>query len=82
MADTFTGQGLEYFRLCVIRSAMGLYLKSGGKLRANRAYTAKNMTLAVSQVTGKSYKRTLDGLHEALRDLDQALDTMRPRLQQ
>jgi hypothetical protein len=52
---------IHLYRAIVIKSAIGLYLKSGKRLIPNRAYTPANMLRAASEITGKEFKR---GQHE------------------
>lgn len=49
-ATTFTGRGQEVFQAAVIKSAIGLYLRTG--MKANRAYTVRNMKAMAAKITG------------------------------
>lgn len=60
-------ENIELFRLVTIKSAMGLYLRSG--MRVNASYTPTNMNLVVSKITGKSYGSSKKGVQLAFNDL-------------
>ena len=70
-----TPAAIELYRLCVIRSAMRIYLATG--MKANTRYTPKNMRLVVTRRTGKSYPASRRGLQLALTDLNQHIDQLR-----
>jgi hypothetical protein len=63
-----TQHGIEMYRMTVIRTALKLYIKTG--IKANTMYTPANMVQAVSQKTGKKYKRGKNGMTEAFNDLE------------
>lgn len=69
---SITGDAIGGFRLKVIASAIGLYLKTG--MQANRSYTPANMRYAVTQMTGKTYARSRKGLETALKDLEALME--------
>lgn len=60
-------ENIELYRLIVIKSAMGLYLKCG--MRVNPAYTPTNMNRIVSKLTGKTYGSSKKGVQLAYDDL-------------
>ena len=58
---------IRRFQATVILRAVRLYIKTG--LRANRAYTPKNMAATASQLTGKTLSsRKLPEVQKALED--------------
>lgn len=48
--QSFTGTAVEVFRAATIASALRLYARTG--MKANRAYTPKNMMAAARQILG------------------------------
>jgi len=56
------------YRMTVIRTAIKIYLGTG--MKVNRMYTPGNMVQAVTQKTGKTYKRGKVGMTEAFNDLE------------
>jgi hypothetical protein len=62
-----TGPSINLYRATVIKSALGLYIKTG--MQVNRAYTPRNMRAAASEYTGKVYPRSKKGLQRAHDDL-------------
>lgn len=62
----FTGQaGVNTFVAVTLKSAIKLYARTG--MKANRAYTPKNMLAKASEITGKTFKaRDYDGAVAAL----------------
>lgn len=66
-AQVFTGEGIDRFRIVVIKNAIKLYKNTG--MKANRAYTPTNMRKAAEQITGKTFKaRDWDGMIAALEE--------------
>lgn len=54
-ATVFNGsEAVEIFRAAAICSALQLYADTG--IKANRAYTPRNMMAAAAQITGKKFK--------------------------
>lgn len=51
---TFTGSAVNVYVALTLASALKLYAKTG--MKANRAYTPKNMIAKASQITGKKFK--------------------------
>ena len=64
-----TPHSIEMYRMTVIRTAIKIYLGTG--MKVNRMYTPGNMVQAVTQKTGKTYKRGKVGMTEAFNDLEQ-----------
>jgi len=63
-----TPQAVNRYQAVVIRSAIKLYRDTG--MKANRAYTPKNMKLTAEKLTGKKFKaRDYTGMIEALTEL-------------
>lgn len=67
---------VSLFRARVIASALRLYAKT--KIKANRAYTPKNMLAAATDITGKSYKR--GQFEQAAADIDKWAAEMKAAL--
>jgi len=62
----FSGErATRLFQAGVILGAMKLYAKTG--MKANRAYTPKNMLLTAGNIVGKTYKR--GQMQRAIEDL-------------
>lgn len=60
-----TGESVNVFAALAVKSALGLYIKTG--MKANRAYTPKNMREFVTRLTGKPYKASeLQKAHDDL----------------
>lgn len=52
--STFTGSAVNVYGAAVVASALRLYARTG--IKANRAYTPKNMIATASKITGKRFK--------------------------
>ena len=65
-----TGESVNIFAALAVKSAMGLYIKTG--MKANRSYTPKNMREFVTRLTGKAYKTS--ELQKAHDDLAKVLE--------
>lgn len=50
---TFTGDEVSVFAMITLKGALSLYAKTG--MKANRAYTPKNMRLTAEKWTGKKF---------------------------
>jgi hypothetical protein len=59
---------VEIMRVRVIKMAIILYLDTG--MKANRAYTPKNMAMAASRIMDKHYPNSRKGLADAAKDLE------------
>lgn len=67
MTSTFTGSAVNVFVALTVARALDLYRKTG--MKANRAYTPKNMMATATKVTGKKFKaRDYEGAALALRE--------------
>lgn len=53
-AQVFTGEQIDMFQAITIRSAIKLYVNTG--MKANRAYTPKNMVATVERMLGTTFK--------------------------
>jgi hypothetical protein len=69
MSALTTPAQIDSFRVKVLLSAVGLYLKTG--MKANRMFTPANMRAAVTGYTGFSYPSSRKGLEKAYADLAQ-----------
>lgn len=66
-----TPHSIEMYRMVVIRSGLKVYLETG--MKVNRMYTPGRMVEAISQKTGKQYKRSKNGMKQAFEDITQWL---------
>lgn len=65
--STFTGSAVNVYGAAVVASALRLYARTG--IKANRAYTPKNMIATAAKITGKQFKaRDYLGAAKALDD--------------
>lgn len=65
MGFTVTGaESVNLYRAVLIKNALKLYIKTG--MKANRAYTPKNMLAVVKEFTGVSFPNTAKGRQAAL----------------
>lgn len=63
-----TPEGINRFVIITLKQALKLYDKTG--MKANRAYTPKNMRLKTEQLTGKKFAaRDYKGMIAALEEL-------------
>ena len=71
---TFVGpDATNLYRAAMLKSAMGLYLKTG--IKVNRMYTPTAMLATAGAITGKRYKR--GQMADAVADLSVAIEAMR-----
>ena len=63
-----TAHSIELYRMTVIRTALKLYMNTG--MKANSMYTPSNMLQAISNKSGKEYKKSKQGYAEALEDIN------------
>jgi hypothetical protein len=61
------GEIMNNIRLFVAKQALEVYIKYDGEMQLTRN-GAQNAVLIVSEMTGKTYKRSMAGKHEALAD--------------
>jgi hypothetical protein len=54
--------------MTVIRTALKLYMNTG--IKANSMYTPSNMLQAISNKSGKKYKKSKQGYAEAFEDIN------------
>lgn len=67
MTSTFTGGAINAYVALTVASALKLYARTG--IKANRAYTPKNMMAVATKVTGKKFAaRDYMGAHDALKE--------------
>lgn len=70
-AQVFSGrEEVNTFALIVLKRAIKLYIQTG--MKANRAYTPKNMLAKAGELLGKTYKR--GQLQQAHDDLQAKFD--------
>lgn len=68
MTTVITGQGVRVYQALAIKQALNLYIRTG--MKANSAYTPKNMLATAGAITGKSYGRSSNqAMQQAVFDL-------------
>ena len=67
---------IERMRLIMARSALRTYIKSGGKWQVTRNGAQLAIANVIEPITGKKYKRSMKGKHEALADCEMILDAL------
>lgn len=66
-ATVFTGGAVNTYVALTMATALKPYARTG--IKANRAYTPKNMMAMATKITGKTFKaRDYMGAHDALRE--------------
>jgi hypothetical protein len=75
MTVVFAGErGVAMYQALVVKSALGLYARTG--LKANRAYTPKAMMATAKRITGVS--RGARDYYGAIEDLERWIEENRP----
>lgn len=64
-----TGAGIDYIRICTVIRAIETHIKFNGRFRLTRMATPANLRAIASEYTGKTYRRSAQGLENALHDL-------------
>ena len=67
MATVFTGDQVPDYQAIVLRRAILLWVQTG--MKANRAYTAKNMARTAGNITGLTYTSSKKSLQKAADDI-------------
>lgn len=67
---------IERLRLIMARSALRTYIQSGGKWQVTRNGAQMAIANVIEPITGKVYKRSMKGKHEALADCEMILDAL------
>jgi hypothetical protein len=49
-------EAVDIYAAAVIASGIGLYVKTGGRMRASRNYTPPNMLAKATEITGQKFK--------------------------
>lgn len=77
--STFHGNGgsfhegplaMDRLRLIAARSALNIYIKHGGKMQLTRNGAQMAIKNVIEPMTGKTYKRSMNGKREALEDCE------------
>lgn len=80
--STFHGNGgsshdgylaIERLRLITAKSALEVYIKSGGAFQVTRNGAQMAIANVIEPITGKQYKRSMNGKREALGDCEMIL---------
>ena len=61
---------MERLRLIMAKSALSIYIKSDGKMQVTRNGAALAIENVIAPITGKRYKRSMNGKREALADCE------------
>lgn len=76
MTTVITGQDVRVYQAMAIRSALNMYIRTG--MKANTAYTPKNMLATAGHIVGKAYgKATNQTMQQAVFDLTAWIDSQR-----
>jgi hypothetical protein len=57
-AHVFVGSDVNIFGMLSLASAIRMYVNTGGRIKASRAHTVKNMLAKTKEYTGVTFKRT------------------------
>lgn len=71
-AAVITGAGIERLRVFCAKQALEIYISSEGQMEVTRGGTQTALRI-VAGYTGKTYKRSMAGKHEALADAEDLL---------
>lgn len=66
---TITGDSINTYRVLLLRSGLGLYIKSEGRIIPTRGMGLKAMLKLATAITGKAYKTSMAQAVLALADL-------------
>lgn len=64
-----TKEKQQTFRAILLKNGLQLYVKTSGQIIPGRGWTLGNMLKQVSEITGKSYKRSQTAAAQAIEDL-------------
>lgn len=70
------GLAIERMRLLYARSALSVYIKSGGARQITRNGAQLSIVNVIEPLTGKTYKRSMKGKEQALADCQALLDAI------
>ena len=71
-AVVVTGAGVERLRVFCAKQALEIHIRTNGRMEATRGGTQAALRI-VSEYTGKTYKRSMNGKREALADVEALL---------
>lgn len=71
-ATVVTGAGIERLRVFMAKQALETYIRTNGSMEITRGGTQAALRI-ISEATGKTYKRSMAGKQEALRDVEAML---------
>ena len=66
-------QAINRLRLITARSALSIYIKYEGRMELTRGGAAAAIANVIAPMTGKAYKRSMNGKREALADCEALL---------
>ena len=64
---------MDQIRLLVAKQALEIYIQFDGKMQLTRNGAQLAIKNVIEPITGKTYKRSMAGKHEALRDCEALL---------
>lgn len=67
---------IDRIRLIMAASALEVYIKSGGRFQVTRNGAQQAIKYVIEPVTGKTYKRSMNGKEEALADCRALIDAL------
>ena len=67
-----TGAGISHIQLFVAKQALEIYIRTDGRMELTRGGVRSALRI-ISEITGKTYKRSMAGKHEALADCEALL---------
>lgn len=74
MSAVITGAGISHLQLFVAKQALEIYIDTDGTMQLTRNGVRSALRI-ISEITGKTYKRSMAGKREALADCIALLDS-------
>jgi hypothetical protein len=71
-----TEAGISHIQLFVAKQALETYIRFDGKMQLTRNGAQLAIQNVIAPITGKTYKRSMAGKHEALADCLALLDSL------
>ena len=70
------GMAIDRLRLITAMSALDLYIRTDGRMQLTRNGATMAIKNVIEPLTGKTYKRSMNGKREALADAEALLTTI------
>lgn len=70
------GLAIDRLRLITAISALSIYIRTGGRMEMRRGGARMAIENVIAPITGKKYKRSMNGKAEALADAEYLLTTL------